>query len=117
MNIFAHKLFFLLCILFLLAPGGLTGKQKSGNSDEVIRLNSVLVLLEADVLNKRTNLAISGLKKENFTLYEDGVKQEITHFSQDKLPISLLILLDVSGSVWPRLNKLREGAMESLQTL
>jgi Ca-activated chloride channel homolog len=43
----------------------------------------------------------SGLRKDDFTIYEDNEKQEITHFSADRVPVSLGILLDVSGSMTP----------------
>src|SRR5581483_9143468 len=44
-------------------------------------------------------------------------KQTITHFSKDKLPLSVLLLIDVSGSVWPTMKKLRDGALAALQNL
>lgn len=104
----------LFCSLTLHA---LTLMQAGKNADEAIRLRTELVLLEADVLNKKAAQAIGGLKKEDFIVYEDSVRQEITHFSQDKLPISVLILLDVSGSVWPDINELREAALKALRQL
>jgi VWFA-related protein len=42
---------------------------------------------------------VSGLGKADFTLYEDGEPQEITHFSNDRVPVSLGIILDTSGSM------------------
>ena len=42
---------------------------------------------------------VSGLEKEDFTVYDDGVRQEVTYFSNDRMPVSLGILLDVSGSM------------------
>jgi Ca-activated chloride channel family protein len=44
---------------------------------------------------------VSGLRKEDFTVYEDNEKQEISLFSADRVPVSLGILLDVSGSMTP----------------
>jgi Ca-activated chloride channel family protein len=44
---------------------------------------------------------VSGLRQSDFTVYEDNEKQEITHFSADRVPVSLGILLDVSGSMSP----------------
>jgi len=32
---------------------------------------------------------VSGLKQQDFELYEDGAKQQIEYFSQDKLPLSI----------------------------
>lgn len=42
---------------------------------------------------------VSNLTKDDFTLYEDGTPQEITHFSNERVPVSLGILLDASGSM------------------
>jgi VWFA-related protein len=42
---------------------------------------------------------VSNLTKGDFTLYEDGNLQEITHFSNERVPVSLGILLDASGSM------------------
>ena len=91
--------------------------QKPEGQDEPVRLRTELVLLDAEVLNKQTGQAVGGLSKEDFLLYEDGVKQQITHFSKDKLPLSVLLLIDVSGTVWPTMKKLREGALDALQNL
>ena len=42
---------------------------------------------------------VSGLRKEDFTVYEDGARQEITQFSNERVPVSLGIVLDASGSM------------------
>ena len=42
---------------------------------------------------------VSGLRKEDFTVYEDGERQEITHFNNERAPVSLGIALDTSGSM------------------
>jgi Ca-activated chloride channel homolog len=44
---------------------------------------------------------VSGLHKEDFTVFEDGRQQEVTHFSNERVPVSLGILLDASGSMTP----------------
>jgi Ca-activated chloride channel family protein len=44
---------------------------------------------------------VSGLRKEDFTIYEDGARQEITQFSNERVPVSLGIVLDTSGSMTP----------------
>src|SRR5215218_4035774 len=41
----------------------------------------------------------AGLRQEDFKVYEDGVLQEITHFSNERVPVSLGIALDASGSM------------------
>ena len=42
---------------------------------------------------------VSGLRQEDFTVYEDGARQEVSHFSNERVPVSLGILLDTSGSM------------------
>jgi Ca-activated chloride channel homolog len=42
---------------------------------------------------------VTGLAKEDFEVFDDRVKQEITHFTDDDAPISLGIIFDVSGSM------------------
>ena len=44
--------------------------------------------------HQRSTRIVGGLQKEDFLLYEDGIKQEITHFSQDQLPLSVVLAID-----------------------
>jgi Ca-activated chloride channel homolog len=42
---------------------------------------------------------VSGLTKDDFRVYDDEALQEVTHFSAERVPVSLGILLDTSGSM------------------
>ena len=42
---------------------------------------------------------VSGLKQEDFRIYEDGQQRPITHFTSERVPVSLGIVLDTSGSM------------------
>src|SRR5215470_4833104 len=64
------------------------------SSAEVVTVNVDLVKIDALVMQKDTARIVGGLQKEDFLLYEDGIKQEITHFSQDQLPLSVLVAID-----------------------
>ncbi len=44
---------------------------------------------------------VSGLTKDDFIVYEDGQVQDVTNFSNERVPVSLGILLDTSGSMTP----------------
>jgi Ca-activated chloride channel family protein len=57
-----------------------------------------LINVSATVTDQRGRF-VSGLLKEDFSLYEDGQPQSITHFSSDRVPVSLGIVLDASGSM------------------
>jgi Ca-activated chloride channel homolog len=42
---------------------------------------------------------VSGLRQEDFRVYEDGEQRPITHFTAERVPVSLGIVLDASGSM------------------
>lgn len=42
---------------------------------------------------------VEGLKRDDFVVYEDNVPQDITHFSDERVPVSLGIAVDTSGSM------------------
>src|SRR5215813_12721136 len=73
-------------------PPGPTPTPES--SAEVVKIDVDLVKIDALVLQKNTARIVGGLNKEDFLLYEDGIKQEITHFSQDQLPLSVVVAID-----------------------
>jgi VWFA-related protein len=77
-------------------------------------------VIDAQVLKKKTALPIDNLAREDFILYEDGVKQHISHFSRDKLPLSVILLFDVSGSIATDRNavqRLLAGAYQAMSLL
>jgi len=82
-----------------------------------LRLSTQLVVVDAQVLGKKAGIPVNGLRERDFMLYEEGVKQQITHFSQDKLPLSIVLLLDVSGSVMPAIDQVRDSGLRALNEL
>jgi len=84
---------------------------------ELIKLEASLVLLDALVVNKKTQTPVGDLAREDFLLTEDGVLQQISHFSRDLLPLSVLLLIDVSGSVLPFIDDIHRAALEALARL
>jgi len=75
----------------------------------VVRVDSSLLLIPVHVTTSG-GASVTGLKKEDFELFEDGVRQTITHFSQDDAPVSAGVLLDVSGSMRNKMAKASEAA-------
>ncbi len=84
---------------------------------ENIRLAVDLVVLDAQVIQQKTGRVAGNLKKEDFLLAEDGVRQQITHFSQDTLPLSVILLIDRGGCLDPFSNKVRHATLEALSRL
>jgi len=66
-----------------------------------VKVDVDLVTVDALVMQKKTARVVGGLKQGDFTLFEDDVKQEITHFGQDSLPLSVLLLIDRGGCLDP----------------
>jgi VWFA-related protein len=60
---------------------------------------------------------ISGLKKQDFTVYEDGVKQNIAFFATYDEPLSIALLLDTSGSTQDALEKIKGAARDFIELL
>ncbi len=57
-----------------------------------------LINIAATVSDARGRF-VSGLHKDDFIVYDDDVRQTVTHFSADRVPVSLGIALDTSGSM------------------
>ncbi|MCA1567404.1 MAG: VWA domain-containing protein [Acidobacteria bacterium] len=68
------------------------------DEDDVIKVETDLVTLNASVVERSTGRVITGLKQEDFKIEEDGVEQKIVHFESINAPFDLLLLIDLSGS-------------------
>ena len=95
-------------------PPATSAKETAGAYTLHVKVN--LVLVETTVRDNRGAI-VDNLEREDFTILEDGAKQEISHFSRDELPLAVAIVVDRSGSVEPMINKLREAALETLSLL
>lgn len=74
-----------------------------------IGINVDLVLMHTTVYDKIGRF-VSGLKQEDFRVYEDGVQQTILSFSQEDVPVSMGILLDLSGSMRGKIEQVNKAA-------
>lgn len=90
-----------------------TGPQQS----DVVKVDVDLVTIDALVLQKETARIVGGLKPENFSIFEDGVKQELTIFSQDSLPLSVILLIDRGGCLDPYNDEVHRAAREAIDRL
>ena len=62
-----------------------------------IKVSTALVNLEAVVIHKKTKQVITGLKKENFAIFEDGVQQQVSNFATPDAPITVAMVLEYSN--------------------
>jgi VWFA-related protein len=63
------------------------------------------------------NRYVSDLLQKNFAIFEDGVRQELTLFSHENLPISLVLLIDCSASMDEKLKIAQDAAVGFVKTL
>ena len=84
---------------------------------DIIKTDVDLITIDALVLQKNTARVVGSLKQEDFLVSEDGSKQTITHFSQDTLPLSVLLLIDRGGCLDPFGEEVRRAANDALSQL
>jgi len=70
----------------------------SSDQQDKIKLETKLVSLTVTVADPYGRF-VTGLKKDNFEVYDDGVKQQISHFTDEDAPITMGFVYDVSGSM------------------
>ena len=129
-----------LCCLFLLlssvnsveAQSGRTAKSvgersattlpKAGGAagietdEDVIDIRTTEVLLPVSVREADGRLK-RDLAPENFLIYDNGVRQEITSFNKERVPINVVLLLDASGSVYSQMSFIRKAAIGFVHSL
>ena len=74
-------------------PPDLTGKPQEA---EKVTISTQIVNVDAVVYHKKSGQIVTGLKKENFTIFADGVKQTITNFSTPESPITVAMTVEYS---------------------
>ncbi len=92
---------------------------RSQQSDDVVRVNTDLVVLNITVTDKGGQY-IPGLRLSDFTILEDGKEvttQFISSFSVHESPFASVVLLDTSGSMESRLSLARSAAIRFLDRL
>lgn len=84
--------------------------------DEVIKVDTAIVRLNVGVVD-RTGKPITSLSKEDFTVYEDGVKQPISRFEPTVAPFSVVMILDMSGSTLGFRQTIQQSALRFIDAL
>jgi len=84
--------------------------QSVQNDRYTIKISVDQVVLHATVQNSR-GTSVSGLAKDNFRIYEDGVLQEIKYFSHDDIPVEVGLIVDNSGSMRPKRREVINAAL------
>lgn len=99
-----NSVFLVLSVLILAAAAG---AQEEGAT---FRSDTRLVVLHASVIDKNGRL-LTDLKREAFKVFENGVEQSIKTFRREDIPVSMGILVDNSGSMRNKRQKVEAAAL------
>ncbi len=96
--------------------------EPSANPAAQIRKEGTGYVLHADVEEVVLNCTVlegsrlvPDLKKENFEVYEDGVRQTLISFQHTDLPVSIALVVDNSGSMARKRPSVNKSAMDLIQ--
>src|ERR1700747_3136043 len=123
-----HLVFLLLLSFVVINLGTAVSAQSLGPQDvkhdtsgqiikpgEAVHLDVELALVTVTVTDPYNRL-VTGLEPENFRVFEDNVEQEIVSFSSEDVPISIGVILDLSGSMANKVGRGKEAALQFLKT-
>lgn len=92
--------------------------QNSANPQDIetVKIETNLVTVPV-VVSDRSDRYIADLKQEDFTVFEDGAKQEISFFETVTAPFHVLLMLDTSASTQEKLGQIQQAAIAFTEQL
>ena len=91
--------------------------EEIGEDDgEIIRVETSLVTFPVSVLD-RNGRFISGLQKQDFQIFENGVEQKIDSFASVEQPFTVILMIDVSPSTNFRIEEIQDAAIAFVNQL
>lgn len=91
-------------------------KVPAPENDDVIRIDTALIYVPVRVMDKDGKY-IADLQVKDFKVYEDGVAQEIEHFSAVDDPFNVVLMLDTSGSTRFKIEDIQDAAVTFTEQL
>ena len=88
---------------------------RSRSREYTIAVDVNMVVLHATVVDSRGHM-INGLRKEHFSVFEDGVAQKLSVFSQADIPVTVGIVIDDSGSMRDKREAVNAAALTFVKT-
>jgi Ca-activated chloride channel homolog len=82
----------------------------------VFRSGAELVALTVAVVDREQHY-VRGLSANDFAVFEDGVRQELSFFATSDVPLDLVLLIDTSASMTDKMKTVHEAALGFLHTL
>jgi Ca-activated chloride channel homolog len=99
----------IVCVWPILAALVSIGAQQTGTQGPIISVTSTLVVLPVSVVDAK-GAFVSGLKLENFVVFENDQPQKIIFFHQEDTPVTVGLLVDHSSSMVEKMTKVAAAA-------
>jgi len=84
--------------------------------DEVIKIETNLVTFPVSVLDREGRF-ITGLQKQDFQIFENGVEQKVDSFATVEQPFTVILMIDVSPSTAFRIDEIHDAAIAFVNQL
>src|SRR5262245_48648993 len=75
-----------------------------------------VINLTVSVTDSRSRY-VTDLKNEDFAVFEDGIRQDLSIFRHEDIPISMVLVLDTSASMDEKLGQAQQAAVRFVKTL
>ena len=82
----------------------------------MVRVDTSLVTVPVSVLDRQGRF-VPNLKREDFSVFENGLEQSIAYFEPAEKPFTVALLLDTSASTHFHLSEIKEAAIEFTKQL
>ncbi len=96
--------------------GAQADQQPQETIGEAIKFQTELVLLDVSVVDQN-NTPVFSLAKDDFTIFEDKVKQELDNVSREEVPLSFGVVIDTSGSMRSKLQIVTEAGLSLIKQM
>lgn len=96
--------------------GAVAEEQTPATGEDRIVVDTDLVQLDVTVIDQN-NAPIFDLKKDDFQVFEDRIKQEIHTVSREEVPVSLGLVIDTSGSMRSKLQTVSDAARNLIRQM
>jgi Ca-activated chloride channel family protein len=95
---------------------GAQAEDQSTDPEGTIKLDTDLVNLDVTVVDQN-NQPVFDVRKEEFEVFEDKVKQTIDNISREEVPLSFGIVIDTSGSMRAKLQTVSDAALDLIKQM
>lgn len=99
-----------------IGPSGIFAQRPKPGGEPIVELRSDLVSFTVSVIGPRGE-RLRHLTREDFLVYEDGERQQISHFATVDAPVDIVLLLDTSGSMRGELKTVQRAAARFIEQM